>query len=191
MTGGWPGDGVDRQWRSAVVVNPVRVEDLTRRRRIIEAALLAAGWPLPVWFETTPEDTGGGQARRAVEEGAAVVFVCGGDGTVRSVIAGLVDTAAALAVLPAGTGNLLATNLGLPDDPAEGVRLAVARGRRQVDVGQVVGQVFAVMAGMGFDAAMMDDASTRLKGPVRVAGVRAVRGEASAGQADAGADPDR
>jgi diacylglycerol kinase family enzyme len=43
------------------------------------------------------------------------------------------------------------------------VRLAVARGRRRLDVGEVDGQVFAVMAGMGFDAAMMDDASTTLK----------------------------
>ena len=154
---------VSEPLQSAVIVNPVRVEDMADRRRIIEATLAAAGWPLPVWFETTPHDTGTGQARRAVQEGAAVVFVCGGDGTVRSVIAGLVGTRAALAVLPAGTGNLLATNLGLPDDPAEGVRLAVERGRRRVDVGQVDGEVFAVMAGMGFDAAMMDDASTRLK----------------------------
>jgi len=149
--------------RCAVIVNPVRVDDLTARRRGIEAALRAAHWPRPAWFETTPEDTGTGQARRAVEEGAAVVFVCGGDGTVRSVIAGLVGTDAALAVLPAGTGNLLAVNLGLPDDPAEGVRLAVEGGRRRVDVGQVDGEVFAVMAGMGFDAAIMNDASARLK----------------------------
>jgi YegS/Rv2252/BmrU family lipid kinase len=163
--GGVVGDGAapGGPLRSAVIVNPVRVEDLPARRRIIEAALQAAEWPLPAWFETTTDDTGTGQARRAVEEGAAVVFVCGGDGTVRSVIAGLVGTGAALAVLPAGTGNLLAANLGLPDDPAEGVRLAVRGGRRQVDVGQVDGEVFAVMAGMGFDAAIMDDASARLK----------------------------
>jgi diacylglycerol kinase family enzyme len=149
--------------RSAVVVNPARVRDLLERRQAIESALAAAGWPLPAWFETTPEDTGAGQARQAVEQGAELVFVCGGDGTVRSVIAGLIGTSAALAVLPAGTGNLLATNLGLPDDPAAGVKLAVENGRRRLDVGEVDGEVFAVMAGMGFDAAMMDDASSTLK----------------------------
>ena len=110
---------------SAVIVNPVRVQDLAERRAVIETALAAAGWPAPAWFETTSEDTGSGQARQAVADGARVVFACGGDGTVRSVIAGLVDTDTALAVLPAGTGNLLATNLGLPDDPAAGVKLAV------------------------------------------------------------------
>jgi len=96
--------GVNRQLRSAVVVDPVRVEDLPKRRRIIEA---------------TPEDTGTGQACGAVVEGAAVVFLCGGDGTVRSVIAGLVETDVALAVLPAGTRDgPAAQNTDLPDGAA-------------------------------------------------------------------------
>jgi diacylglycerol kinase (ATP) len=158
-----PGQSAELPLRSAVVINPARVQDLPERRRLIESAIAAAGWPAPTWWETTPDDPGTGQARRAVELGAEVVFVCGGDGTVRSAGAGLVGTDSALAVLPAGTGNLLAMNLGLPDDPAAGVRLAVERGRRRLDVGQVDGQMFAVMAGMGFDAAMMDDASTSLK----------------------------
>lgn len=149
--------------RSAVVVNPVRVADVPALRKTVEAALADAGWPAPVWYETTREDPGVGQARRAVEEGAEVVFVCGGDGTVRACIEGLAGSEAALAVLPGGTGNLLAKNLGLPDDPKEGVRLAVDRGRRLIDVAEVDGQVFAVMAGMGFDADTMEDASPKLK----------------------------
>ncbi|WP_127126339.1 diacylglycerol kinase family protein [Georgenia sp. SYP-B2076] len=149
--------------RTAVVVNPARVEGLRGLRATIEEALAEAGWPGPLWFETTPEDPGAGQARRAVAEGAEVVFVSGGDGTVRSCVEGLAGTEAALAVLPAGTGNLLATNLGLPDDPTEGVRLAVERGRHLLDIGEVDGQAFAVMAGMGFDAKLLEDASTTLK----------------------------
>jgi YegS/Rv2252/BmrU family lipid kinase len=149
--------------RTAVVVNPARVEGLDELRDTISATLAGAGWPAPLWFETTPEDPGAGQARRAVAEGAEVVFVSGGDGTVRSCVEGLAGTEAALAVLPAGTGNLLATNLGLPDDPAEGVRVAVERGRHLLDVGEVDGQAFAVMAGMGFDAKLLEDASTTLK----------------------------
>jgi diacylglycerol kinase family enzyme len=146
-----------------VVVNPARVPGLAELREVVDSALAAAGWPAPDWLETTAEDPGTGQSRRAVEAGAQVVFVAGGDGTVRAAIAGLAGTAAALAVLPAGTGNLLATNLGLPLDPAEGVRVAVAGGRRQVDLGEVDGELFAVMAGMGFDAAVMDATSSKLK----------------------------
>lgn len=154
----------DGPLRTAVVVNPVRVEGLHDLRSTIEETLAGAGWPAPLWFETTPEDPGAGQARRAVAEGAEVVFVSGGDGTVRSCVEGLAGTETALAVLPAGTGNLLATNLGLPDDPTEGVRVAVERGRHLLDIGEVDGgQAFAVMAGMGFDAKLLESASTILK----------------------------
>jgi diacylglycerol kinase family enzyme len=152
--------------RSVVVFNPVRVDDLEGRRRAVEAALTSAGWPLPEWVETTAEDPGTGQARQAVRDGAQVVFVCGGDGTVRACIEGLAGTDVALAVLPAGTGNLLAANLGVPDDPGAAVRLATEMGRRRIDVGDVDGRAFVVMAGMGFDAALLDDASTTLKAKV-------------------------
>ena len=61
--------------RSAVVVNPSRVQQLAQLRDVVDAALAAAGWPAPDWLETTPDDPGTGQARRAVEAGAEVVFV--------------------------------------------------------------------------------------------------------------------
>lgn len=153
----------DGPLRSAVIVNPKRVERLAELRTTIEAALAEAGWPAPSWLETTPEDPGVGQARQAVAEGAEVVFVSGGDGTVRACIEGVAGSEAALAVLPGGTGNILARNLGLPNEPTEGVRLAVERGRRLLDVAEADGQVFAVMAGMGFDAELMEDASPTLK----------------------------
>lgn len=156
-------DPNDRPLRSAVIVNPVRVSDLSERRSVVESSLAAAGWPAPAWLETTADDPGTGQARQAVADGAEVVFVCGGDGTVRSVLSELAGTDVAVALLPAGTGNLLALNLGLPDDPAAVVRLAVQRGRRLLDLGVVEGQLFAVMAGMGFDAAMMQSTSPRVK----------------------------
>ncbi|GAA2002574.1 diacylglycerol/lipid kinase family protein [Nakamurella flavida] len=161
-----PGDRQRREsgpLRCTVIVNPVRVTDIDERRAVVDAELAAAGWPAAHWVETTESDPGAGQARQAVADGYDVVFACGGDGTVRSCVEGLAGSDAALAVLPAGTGNLLAANLSLPDDPAEGVRLAVERGRRRMDVGEVDGQVFAVMAGMGFDAQLLDSASTKLK----------------------------
>jgi YegS/Rv2252/BmrU family lipid kinase len=149
--------------RSAVVINPTKVVDLEDRRRRIRAALAEAGWEPPLWSETTRDDTGAKQTREAVDAGVDVVFACGGDGTVMACVGALVGTEVALAVLPAGTGNLLAANLGLPDDPAAGVEVAVRGGRRKIDVGMVGDRTFAVMAGMGFDAAMVGGAPERLK----------------------------
>ncbi|MEV6349667.1 diacylglycerol kinase family protein [Actinoplanes sp. NPDC051851] len=142
--------------RSAVVVNPVKVADPDQLRRTITAALADADWPEPIWMETSVEDPGAGQAARAVREGAEVVFVCGGDGTVMACVTALAGTGVALAVLPAGTGNLLAANLGLSDDLATGVEVVLQGGRRTIDVGCAGEQRFAVMAGMGFDAQMLD-----------------------------------
>ncbi|MGV8968370.1 MAG: diacylglycerol/lipid kinase family protein [Cellulomonas sp.] len=149
--------------RSAVVFNPVRVEDMPARREVIESVLTEAGWPSPAWLETTEQDPGAGQARQAIKNGAELVFACGGDGTVRSCIEGLADTGIALAILPAGTGNLLATNLGVPGDTAAAVHLATSGGRHRIDIGEVEGRAFAVMAGIGFDAALLEDASSALK----------------------------
>lgn len=149
-----------------MVVNPNRVTEVDELRAAVDEQVTAAGWPAPVWFETTAQDPGTGQARRAVDEGAEVVFVAGGDGTVRACIEGLAGTGAALAVLPGGTGNLLASNLGIPTATADGVQVVLDGHRRTVDVGDVDGQAFAVMAGMGLDAAMVDDAPTALKARV-------------------------
>ncbi|MBO9553523.1 diacylglycerol kinase family protein [Cellulomonas sp.] len=153
----------DGPLRSAVVINANRVEGADELRSAITEQLVEAGWPEPAWLETTAEDPGLGQTRQAVEDGVDVVFVCGGDGTVRAVVEGLAGSDVALAVLPGGTGNLLAANLDIPTNVPDGIATALARGRRQVDIGEVDGQAFAVMAGMGFDAKMVDDAPTGLK----------------------------
>jgi diacylglycerol kinase family enzyme len=148
---------------SAVVVNPSKVDDLDKLRRTVDDTLARAGWPAPQWFETTPDDPGLGQTRTAVESGAEVVFVCGGDGTVMSAVSALVGTEVSMAVLPAGTGNLLAANLGLSTDLAAGLAVALEGGLRRLDVGTVDGRHFAVMAGMGFDAHMLDATSDTAK----------------------------
>jgi diacylglycerol kinase family enzyme len=148
---------------SAVVINPSKVDDLDGLRRTVDETLARAGWPAPRWFETSPEDPGGGQTRAAVECGAQVVFVCGGDGTVMSAVSALVGTEVSMAVLPAGTGNLLAANLGLSTDLAAGLAVALEGGLRRLDVGTVGDRHFAVMAGMGFDAHMLDATSDKAK----------------------------
>jgi diacylglycerol kinase family enzyme len=69
----------------------------------------------------------------------------------------------ALAVLPSGTGNLLATNLGLSADVKAGVAVATGGKRRRIDVGAVGDRCFTVMAGMGFDAEMLAATPEKLK----------------------------
>jgi diacylglycerol kinase family enzyme len=149
--------------RSAVVVNPSKVVDLEGRRAEICAALARAGWPEPLWLPTTPEDPGCGQTREAVSAGVDVVFACGGDGTVMACASELAGTPVALAVLPSGTGNLLAANLELPNDVTDAVAVATGGARRRIDVGACEDHCFTVMAGMGFDAAMLDATSDGMK----------------------------
>lgn len=112
--------------------------------------------------ETTADDPGTGQAARAVAAGAAIVVACGGDGTVRACLDPLAGSDTALAIVPLGTGNLLASNLGIPT----GLEAGAGVGRdsaRTIDLGRVNGEAFAVMAGSGFDALMIRDANSSIK----------------------------
>ncbi|MEP6622837.1 MAG: diacylglycerol kinase family protein [Acidimicrobiia bacterium] len=118
----------------------------------------------PVWHEVQKSKQAPKRMKQAIAGGADIVFVWGGDGTVQrciDVAAGNPDVT--IAILPAGTANLLATNLGIPLDLAEAVRIGLRGERRALDVGKVNGEHFAVMAGCGFDALMIRDADRGLK----------------------------
>jgi diacylglycerol kinase family enzyme len=146
-----------------VVANPTKVKYGGAHQRQIHAALASAGWPKPLWLETTREDPGSGQTRQAIQAGAEVIFACGGDGTVTACASELAGAQTALAVVPSGTGNLLAANLNLPARPADAVAAATARGRQRLDIGVVGDRCFTVMTGMGFDAQMLRDTPETLK----------------------------
>jgi diacylglycerol kinase (ATP) len=116
------------------------------------------------WYEVPKSKKAPKQARKAAADGAELVFVWGGDGTVQRCADALAGSDVALAVVPAGTANLFASNLGIPEDLAEAVRVGLHGPRRRLDLGMVNGEHFAVMAGAGFDAAMIKEADRRLKG---------------------------
>jgi diacylglycerol kinase (ATP) len=117
----------------------------------------------PLWYEVRKSKKAGAAARRAADAGAEVLFVWGGDGTVQRCIDALAGTDVAIAILPAGTANQLATSLGIPVDLAEAVRIGCGGGRRRLDLGKVNGEHFAVMAGLGFDAEMISAADRGAK----------------------------
>ena len=172
------GRGEQRRTLVAVVYNPVRV-DVPRVRAAVEAAAAAAeatttpaGIDL-LWLETTPEESGRAQAGEALDRGAGLVLAAGGDGTVRAVAEALRGRDATLAVIPGGTGNLLARNLGLPFASVENA-CAIAFGpeSRAIDLGVAFARrpdgsrtehVFLVMAGVGIDAAVIAGARPSLK----------------------------
>ncbi len=118
----------------------------------------------PQWYEVRKSKHAPDCARRAVKRGAELIFVWGGDGTVQRCIDALAGTGAVMAILPAGTANLLASNLDIPTgDVAEAVRVGLHGRRRALDTGTVNGEHFAVMAGAGFDARMIADADRAMK----------------------------
>lgn len=148
---------------SVVLVNPTRVANAIQLRQVIAKTLSGEGWLPPIWVTTTPTDSGERGTRAAVDSGARIVFVCGGDGTVSAAALAAAGSEAALALIPSGTGNLLALNLGVPTEVGAATRLAVRGGRRSIDLGEVDGRLFTVAAGIGLDAQMLADTPHRAK----------------------------
>jgi diacylglycerol kinase (ATP) len=147
----------------AVVFNPATGGgEGADRRRDTERALAGAGLDV-LWLETTPEDPGQEATREALAEGVDLVMAQGGDGTVMACVTGLAGTDVPLAVLPGGTGNLLAANFDIPSDLDGAVEVALHGERRRLDVAAMGEDRFVVMGGIGFDAAMLRDADPRLK----------------------------
>ncbi|MBB1482833.1 NAD(+)/NADH kinase [Tessaracoccus sp. MC1865] len=155
--------------RVAVVVNPASVRRGERFRAIIDGELSARGLPAARYLLTTPEDPGTGQARAALEAGVDRVLVAGGDGTVRMVLAALRRTDVPVGLLPSGTGNLLARNLRLPLRLRPALVKALDGTPRPFDLLRYTNLdtdaqgYAAVMAGLGADAAVVTDATARLK----------------------------
>jgi diacylglycerol kinase (ATP) len=205
----------------AFVANPSK-PDVEGLEAVVRATFADAALPDPLWLETTVEDPGIGQTREALARGADVVVAVGGDGTVRAVAESMVGSGRTMALVPLGTGNLLARNLDLPlGDPRAALRVVIAGADRPVDVGWVrvlrwaddaagdadedripprplragdapvpasastggltKEHIFLVIAGLGFDAAMVADADDVLKARVGwvayfVAGIRHLHG---------------
>lgn len=142
------------------VVHPGKVGDLPEARERLAGWARRAGVPAPHVVTTTADSPGTEQARSAVAAGADLVLAWGGDGTVTAVATGLLDSGVPLGLLPGGTGNLLARNLGLPLDADDAARIAFDGRDRAIDTIDIgLGghtQTSTVIAGIGLDAALID-----------------------------------
>ncbi|MBU1249903.1 MAG: NAD(+)/NADH kinase [Actinobacteria bacterium] len=160
---------------AAVVYNPIKV-DLPTLEAAVAAEEISAGWGKTVWFETSADDPGRGATEAALERGVDMIVVAGGDGTVRAVAETMREHDLPLALLPSGTGNLLARNLKLTlDDLEHSIHAAFTGDDRDIDLGMIeirraddsVDQhAYLVMAGIGLDAKMLAHTDDELKAKV-------------------------
>jgi len=147
--------------RTVLILNPASGESTLAEthdtpelnEETILAGLRTYGIEPEVWH-TTLEDPGKGMAKKAADEGADLVIAAGGDGTIHSVAGGLIGRETALGIIPMGTMNNLAHSLGIPL-PIEAACAIIAKGEtRAIDIGQINGQAFIEVAGVGIEAAL-------------------------------------
>jgi diacylglycerol kinase (ATP) len=158
--------------RCAVIVNPTKISN--QFRALVEQRLDRDGWIDTLWLETSEDDPGREMTRTAVESEVDLVIAAGGDGTIRVVADGLAGTGIAMGLVPAGTANLLARNLGLSLNETAAIDVAFSGTSRKIDlikltVDEQHSEHFAVIAGIGVDAMIMDETDPKLKAKVGTA----------------------
>jgi len=145
---------------ATVIVNPV-APNLPSRRHLREAAswLHSQGWQAD-WALTRSPGDATAMAARAAQEGRSLVVVCGGDGTLNEAVNGLAGSETALAVIPAGTANVWAKEVGIPRQPIAALEVAVRGQARRMDLGRASSpsgegeRYFFMMAGLGLDGSI-------------------------------------
>jgi len=152
--------------RVALIYNPASGQYSARRQAAIEkvlSVLRESGVEAEAIVTKTP-GSAPVQVQQAVRKGCDAILACGGDGTVHEVLQGLVGTDVALGVVPLGTANALAANLGLVTSPAKTAHKLLNSARVRVPVGKIEfangssapeSRYFLVAAGVGADALLM------------------------------------
>jgi len=158
----------------ALIYNPASGQHSSRRKVAIESALavLRQAGVTAEAFTTSGVGSATEQAQHAVEAGYDAVIACGGDGTVHEVLQSLVGTDVALGVVPLGTANALAADLGLIASPAKTASILLKANPTRISVGRIHfrdtdgvsrSRYFTVAAGVGADALLMSRLDVRLK----------------------------
>jgi|CZKF01.1.fsa_nt_gi YegS/Rv2252/BmrU family lipid kinase len=160
--------------RVALIYNPASGQHSRGRRTAIDKALAIlreAGVEAEA-LETSAPGSASVLADEAMRRGCDTILACGGDGTVHEVLQSLVGTTVALGVVPLGTANALAANLGLRSSPAKVVRKLLTAVPARISVGQISyrdaagatrSRYFTVAAGVGADALFLSRLDPGLK----------------------------
>jgi diacylglycerol kinase (ATP) len=145
--------------RAFVVGRHREGRDNGRVVRDVRRALRAAGWKTDSALVRRKRDLRA-KAASKVKAGYDVIVAVGGDGAILQVATALARSSAALGIVPTGTGNLLAGNLGIPDRPSRAAQVILTGHRRSIDLGRAVvdgkRRDFTVACGIGFDADVME-----------------------------------
>ncbi len=148
---------------SVIILNPIsgggNKED---RLSAIKKASLDLGFMGKIIL-TTKNTSAHALAKREIKKGIKRIIVCGGDGTILEVAGTLVNQKISLGIVPLGTGNLFARNLGIPLSIPESLEIALKNKTSKIDLGRANGTYFAVIAGMGVDAHIMKKSEGDLK----------------------------
>lgn len=145
--------------KALLLYNPFSGQNALHAAKQAQAVFLDAGIDAEVAPTISPSESGT-QAKRAIARGWDAIFACGGDGTIRDIAEGLLGEDAVLGVIPSGTANVLAHDLGIPLDPAKAARAALRAAPLRVGVGWVecvglegsaVKKCFLCVAGVGLD----------------------------------------
>ncbi len=138
--------------------HPISLSDLER----LVAPLRREGWQVEIGC-TDRAGHATELARAAVERGCDMVVAAGGDGTVNEVVQALAGTQATLGVVPLGTGNVWAHEVGIPLDPPAAIRVLLEGRVRRVDLGMAGDRYFLLMAGVGYDAVVAQSTASSAK----------------------------
>lgn len=146
-----------------IIINPASGRG-TVRSRAKEITKIAStfGWKGEI-FETTIERHAGVIAKELIHRGYHHIVVCGGDGSVMESLDAVAGSNTRLGIVPLGTGNLFALNLGIPRNIPSALEVALRGEAKAIDVGRANGTYFGVIAGIGWDAALIRDAKREVK----------------------------
>lgn len=147
----------------AVLLSPRLSPEARAGRMRLTELLRGAGCNDPEWIVVAAPDGPASAVRAAVATGARLVLAAGGDGTVRAAAEGVWGSDAVLGILPLGTANVLARNLGIPRRVEDAIRVALFGRERALDVGRTRQGLFLVAAGIGLDARMMSAFEARAR----------------------------
>lgn len=148
---------------ATIIVNPVSGKgNPALRRKQITSFAKENHW-VGRYRETTKEKSAEVLAREEIKKGVTHLVICGGDGSIMEVLAAVMHKKVTLGIVPLGTGNLFARNLGIPLDTREAVNIAFEGNPQKLDIGNANGQYFSIIAGIGLDAEIMHGADREMK----------------------------